>query len=225
LVIGRVVFVDLAEKKRLGLSLHHTYLKVVEIVTATLWPAFAGLAVLAGPFILKVYGAKWTLAALPLAMLSINAIIQLSFTMAWEIFAVSGETARQSRFEFIRAGAGLVFLVIGCTTSLTAACMAWIAHAIFSMFLYLPHLQRMTDTTSTDFRPVYLRSAVLTLGAIGPAALLMVIFHGSPTTPFNYVLGSVIAGVIIWSLGLVLLRHPLLLEALRFVRRWKPTVA
>ena len=44
LVIGRVVFVDLADLRRRGRSLRQSYLRTMDIVTALLWPALAGFA-------------------------------------------------------------------------------------------------------------------------------------------------------------------------------------
>ena len=86
MVIGRVVFVDYASLSRAGLSLRDRYLRTVEIVTAVLWPAFGGFALLAPPFIRDVYGARWLAAAVPLACLSIASMVLGSITMTWELF-------------------------------------------------------------------------------------------------------------------------------------------
>ena len=163
LVIGRVVFVDLASLRRQGVSLRDPYLRTVETVTALLWPAFAGMAVLSGPLILTVYGARWIGAAAPLSMLSLAAIILVAITMTWEIFVVCGETGRQARFEALRAGVGLTAFVCGCFFGLTGAAGARILEAVFSFGLYRPHLERMTATTGRDFLPIYLRSGLLTV--------------------------------------------------------------
>ena len=50
LVVARVVFVDFARLHRSAVPLRDRYLRTLEIMTATLWPAFAGLGVFARPF-------------------------------------------------------------------------------------------------------------------------------------------------------------------------------
>ncbi|MGI4801190.1 MAG: oligosaccharide flippase family protein [Janthinobacterium lividum] len=222
MVIGRVVFVDLAEVRRRGVSLRETYLRTVEMVTALLWPAFAGFAVLAGPLIQTVYGSKWIGAAVPLSLLSISAIVLVSITMTWEIFVVCEETGRQARFETFRTGVGLVLFVGGCLVSLNGAAAVRIAEALFAVVLYRPHLDRMTQTTAGDFVSIYLRSALLTAAAIGPSVAVMTACGWSAQTPIGYVLAAVAGGVLTWLLALRLMRHALsaeLTKILAIVRR------
>jgi O-antigen/teichoic acid export membrane protein len=191
----------------------------VEMVTALLWPAFVGLAILAGPFILRVYGERWVPAAVPLAMLAVASAIQVSITMTWEVFVACGELRTQTRIEFIRAGASLAMFIAGCAVSLPAAAATRIADALVAVLLYRGHLQRMTDTTFADFLPVYVRSGILTGLAVLPAAALMIIYKGSATTPLALAIATIAAGVVLWILGLVLLKHRLLAEAVSWLSR------
>ncbi|MDQ2764317.1 MAG: oligosaccharide flippase family protein [Pseudomonadota bacterium] len=209
MVIGRVVFVDFAEQKRRGFSLRDHYLRTVEIVTALLWPAFAGFATLAGPLILTVYGPKWIGAARPLAMLSLAAIVLVAITMTWEVFVVCEKTGQQARFEFIRATVGLFLFLGGSFVSLTAAAAAKIGEALFSVVLYRPHLDRMTDTRTADIVPLYLRSAGLTALAVGPSVSVMTLYHWSVQTPLSYLFSAVGIGVVAWFVGLKLMNHPI----------------
>lgn len=222
LVIGRVLLVDFAQRKQQGLSLRDTYLRAVEMLTALLWPAFAGLAVLAGPFIRIVYGEKWLGAAAPLSMLAVAAMVLVAITQTWEVFVASRETGRQARLEVVRTGFGLVLFVIGALFSLTAAAAARIGEAIFSLILYRPHLDRMTDTHTRDFLAIYARSGALTVAAAGPAAALMALNGWSPATSPLQVAGAVAAGLAAWALAIVLLRHPLRDEAVRLLAKVRP---
>lgn len=213
IVIGRVLLVDFAQKKQQGQSLRDIYLRTVEILTALLWPAFGGLAVLAGPFIHIVYGERWAGAAMPLSMLAMAAILLVSITQTWEVFVASRETGRQARLEFIRTGVGLALFTGGALISLTAAAAARIAEALFALVVYRSHLDRMTDTRIADFVPIYGRSAALTVVAIGPAFGMMCLNGWSPAAPVWQVAGSVLVGMAAWAAGVTLMRHPLYAEA------------
>jgi len=219
LVIGRVVFVDLAAQKRSGASLRATYLTLVEVLTALLWPAFAGLAIVSGPFIRLVYGQRWVAAAHPLAMLSIAAILLVAISMTWELFVVSGETAKQARLEIVRAGAGLIMFATGCLFNLTAAAAGRIGEAVFSIWLYRPHLDRMTQTHTRDFVAPYVRSAALTVLTVAPAAIVMGLHGGSEYTPLPLLGPAIGLGGVMWMLTLYRMRHPLAVEVLKLAAK------
>lgn len=223
-VIARVMMVTLAEQRRAGLSLRPVYLRTVEVLTAVLWPSFAGLAILAGPFISIVYGSAWVAAAPPLAALAVAAIILVSLTMTWEVFIVCNETGRQARFEMVRTGVGLVLFVGACLVSLTSAALARVAEALFSVLLYRSHTERMTDTRWPDYVPIYRRSAMVTAAACGPAVVLMTAFHWSAAVPASFVALAVGAGVVLWLIALKLLDHPLSEEIGRFVHKGRQVV-
>lgn len=219
LIIARIVFVDFSQQKRHGGSLRGSYLRIVQMMTGLLWPAFAGLAVVAGPVIRLLYGPVWIGAALPLSLLSISAMVLVSITMTWEVFVVCGETARQAKFEFVRSGAGLVLFALGCLASITWVAVAKIGEALFSLFLYRPHLERMTDTVLKDFIPIYAKSSLLTMFAIAPASLIMTFNDWSAYTPMPQVIAGIVFGGVCWGFGLYLLGHPLLEEARTILAR------
>ncbi len=217
LVIARVVFVDLAEKRRQGLSLRDSYLRTMDMTTAVLWPAFAGLAVIAGPVISTLYGATWAEAAPALSLLCLAAIILVSITMTWEVFVVTEQTGRQARIETVRAGAGLVFFVTGCLWSIAGAAAGRVAEAVFAVAVYRSHLARLTDTRFADLAPIYARSALLTLAAIAPAAAVMAANGFAPSTTLLHVAPAALAGVALWAAALAWLGHPLAIEARRLL--------
>ena len=151
-------------------------------------------------------------------LLNVSALILSAVTMTWEVFVACGETAKQARFEFFRTGMGTLFFAIGCAISLEAAAAARIADALLTIFLYRPHVERMTDTSLSDTGPIYLRSGLLTALAIGPAAILIRMVPSSSISAYE-VASVVFAGVVLWIFALALLRHPLFREATALLRR------
>jgi O-antigen/teichoic acid export membrane protein len=224
LVIGRVVMVDLAEKTRRGLGIREGYLRTIEMMTALLWPCFAGLGLLAGPLIRTIYGERWVAAAPPLAALSVAAILYVSISMTWELFVLCNETGRQARFEALRSGMGLIMFVAGTLISLTAAAIGRIGEAIFSVALYRPHIERMTSTTLADFIPIYRRSAILTAASCAPALALMLIYDWSPRTPFPLVMLAVVGGIAAWLAAIRLTGHALADEVITLLKRGREVV-
>lgn len=212
-VLARVLISDLAKQKREGLgSIRASYLKIVSIMTAILWPAFAGIAVLAGPIVHLVYGTRWDASAGPLALLSISLLIFSTTTLAWEIFIVCKETHTQAKLEIFRAFFSLATFSFFCNFGIIAAAIARILDAMLSQLLYLPKIMTMTATDSADLAPIYSKNMMLTLIAVGPAILMMAYYRWTNIPPLFSLLSSVWIGIILWSIGLKVINHPLYIE-------------
>lgn len=211
-VIGRVVFVDFSERRRRGLSLRESYLRVVAMITGLLWPAFAGLGILSGPLIQTIYGATWISAALPLSLLAVAGMVRTSATMVSEIYISSSETDRLLRYEMKRASIGITLFVLGCLRGLPWAAASRIGEAVAVIWLCKDDLKRMTQTVTSDYTPIYRQSAALTLAACGPAAILMAFNGWSETTPLTAVIAAIAIGVAAWTISLWRFRHPLFIE-------------
>ncbi len=224
MIVGRVMMVKLAEQQRVGHPLRVVYLRYVEVLTAILWPTFAGLAILAGPFISAVYGPAWVTAEWPLAGLAVASMIAVSLSMTWEVFIICQETGRQARLEYYRTGIGLVLFAGACLLNLTTVSVSRIVDSLVSAAIYRPHIQRMTETSWADYRPIYRSSAIVTTAACGPAMALMLAYRWSPDAPIMLAGLSVLSGVLLWLLSLHLLGHPLAHEIGGFVRRGRRTL-
>ena len=218
-VMTQVIFVELSEQRRRGVTLRHSYLRTVQMVTALLWPAFAGLAILAGPLVNLLYGPVWIGAALPLSLLSLAAMILVSITMSWEVFVICEETARQAQFEFIRALASVVLFALASLISLTGVAAAKVLEAAFAVALYRHHLERMTHTHRRDYMPLYGQSLLLTGLAVLPVTLVMLEHGWATDTPMVPLIVATTAGMAAWAAGLLMLKHPLVDEASVLVGR------
>lgn len=218
-VATRVLFVDLASLRREGVPLRDRYLQVVTMMTALLWPAFLGVAVLAGPLVRTVYGARWDGAAVPLSFLCLAGVLLTSITMTWEVFVVTGETGRQARLEVIRTVTGFALFAGGCLHSLAAAALARVGDALVAQLLYRRHLYRLTEASPADLRRIYRSSALMTVPAILPALIVMVAWRWSPAVPGPVVLLAILLGGAGWLLAIRQTGHPLWAEITRLLSR------
>jgi len=215
----RVVFVQLARDYRETGVLRDTFLRGLQMITAVMWPILIGLAILSRPVILILFGEQWIPAATPLSLLLIAQFLTLCFGMNWELFVLRDETARQTRYEAIRACVSLALFVVGCSISLSAAAASRIAEALVGLLLYLPHMNRMAGTSSADLIRTYAQSALLTAVATAPALLLMMSSGWSAATPIPMMAASVATGILLWLATVALLKHPLFDELAHVGRR------
>jgi O-antigen/teichoic acid export membrane protein len=207
-IIARVVLVDFAEVYRKEGSLRERYIVTVAMVTGLFWPGFLGLAVIAKPFIVLVYGQRWEGAAALLSYLCIGSVVLIMSTVAWEVCTVTGQVAVQLRIESIRMVISLLLLAGASLISLEAVAISRIAEAAIAVVLYRPHLNRMTNTVTRDFLPAYCQGAILSIGAVAPALVTTRLLAGQ--APLVALLGlGVGAGGLVWLILLFVTGHPL----------------
>jgi len=208
----RVIYVRMAAELRATGSLRQTFLQSTRLLTAVMWPAMIGLAVLAGPVVHLLYGAQWDGAALPLAVLMLSQFVAIGFAMSWELCVLTGHTGWQARTEIVRAGIGLAVFAVGTLFGLAAASAGRIADAVFGFVVYRPKMREMAGVSAAEMRGAYAGSFVLTGLTVAPALGLMAVWEWSPTVPLTLLGGAIAAGAVLWLAALRGLRHPLYAE-------------
>ncbi len=219
----RVVFTQLSKDYRDGGDWRGTYLRSLAMITSFMWPFVLGLAILARPAINLLYGERWLPTAGPLSALLVGQFIGIGFGMNWELFVLRGETGRQARYEVTRLILGVPIFLVGCLFGITGAGVATIIVAMIGFITYYPQINRLADLDRHQMPAVYRISALPTLAAVLPAAVVMATWHWSARTPMPIVAGAVILGVLLWLGAIVVTRHPLLQEFQLIRRRLRPT--
>lgn len=199
-VFTRVVFSSMAEERRNTGSIRAIYLKTVDVVTATLWPAFAGLAVFSGPVIHLMYGEKWVAATPVLSLFALAAIGLTAITMTWEVFVVCEKTGEQTRLETARSLLTLAITVLGTMFGIVGAAFGRVGDAVISNLIYRKSLARYTEAPWVEIQAIYRRSALLTLIAVLPGLLVMTANGWDPRTDLVWVLAATAFGFGGWML-------------------------
>lgn len=217
----RIIYVQMAAELRETGSLRETFLRATKLLTAIIWPAMAGIAVLAGPIVHLFYGPEWDGAALPLTILMIGQFIAIGFAMNWELCVLTNRTAWQARTEVARAMIGLAAFGLGAMFSLSAAALGRVVEALLGYLIYRPKMAEMANATSAEVRQAYGGNLFLTAVAVAPAMGLMAFWGWSLSIPIGQAAAAIIVGGALWALGLHVTRHPLLDELWALVRRPK----
>ena len=145
----------------------------MRLLLGSLWPMLFGLALLAGPIVQILYGAKWQAAAIPLSFLSISTAIVVGIGMTSELFILRHRTGRQVKIEGIRAFVGFALFAGGVMVSVPMAAAAKVAEAGFAFILYRRAMMEMLKAPAGEMRRTYLEAGLLSLAATLPTALLM----------------------------------------------------
>ena len=222
---SNVVFSRLSDDLRTRGTIHETYLRFMRMIIGLMWPSLVGIAILAQPLILTLYGAKWQPAANPLALLAIAAAAVIGIGMTTEVFVLREENRKQVKIEGVRAVLGLALFAAGSSISLTVAAAARLLEAVGALLFYFSPMKRLLQAPKGALRRLYVEAIILTAVACGPSLALMVAYDFSPQTPLLAICGAVLLGALLWAALLFSRGHPLGDEALRLLRSRRAAAA
>lgn len=97
---------NLAESKRL-------YLRSIELLAVYTLPVYLGMAWLAEPFVLGVYGAKWAEAVTPLSILALSGVFSCIIHPAGAVLAAQNMLGRELVVQVTYLGATVAGILIG----------------------------------------------------------------------------------------------------------------
>jgi O-antigen/teichoic acid export membrane protein len=213
-----VIFAQLSKTYRETGVLRETFLRGLQMILAIMWPVLIGLAVLAKPAVHILYGARWDAAAVPLSLLMLAMFIALSFGMNWELFVLRNETGKQAKYEIIRSVSGLAFFGLGAMISLTAASVGRVLESAVGAALYLPKMAKLADARWSELMHIYVESVALTIAAVAPSFVVMIVSGWSAHTAPAMLAGGIALGGVLWLGVLVYFKHPLLDELMTIAR-------
>jgi O-antigen/teichoic acid export membrane protein len=216
---GNVIFSRMSLELRETGQLHQTYIRFMRLLLGVMWPMMFGIAVLAGPVIHLLYGAKWQAAATPLSFLALATAATIALGLASEVFILRHETKQQFVLEAVRTGVGLLLFVGGAMISLTAVAAAKLGEALVAFAIYRAPIRRLLGAPEQALRKIYMESLMLGSVAALPSLLLMLSSDFSPATSLPAIIGAVGLGVFFWAVLLWRRQHPLAAEFMSVVNR------
>ena len=208
-VVGRVFLVDFARLYREKQDLSSRYKDTAASLIALMWPAYFGVALLSRQILSVIYGDRWIGASTTLSLLCIGSAISTSLSLSGELFMATGNVAAQARLEVKRAIFSTLLFVLGAFISLEAAAATRIIDSVVGVLIYGSYVKSMTGLTSTTFFRLYKTGSILTLLALTPSALALA-FTPAMLQHIPGLAAVIVAGILLWVLGLHFSAHPLL---------------
>jgi O-antigen/teichoic acid export membrane protein len=215
----RVVFSQLSEAQRDGDRVTEVFFRGFRMIVAVVGPVLLGLAVLANPLVLLIYGEKWIGAALPLTLMLLGQFISLAFAMNWELFVIRDELKVQTRLEIARSVFTVASKCVGGLFSLAATAASTIVDSLFSLAIYGRHMPRLARLPERALLNVYGEALLLSLTAALPSLLLMAVHRFGYDVPLYQIAPAILIGGVGWLGLLRRLNHPLVHELKRLLAR------
>lgn len=211
LLVGAVsgVFFPAFRKIRdAGEPLGPPYILVAGAFSAIMWPALAGLAVLAEPTINLIYGEKWIASAPLLFWLALAQMCFISVPLNADLPILLDKQKELVFRLLLDLAAALTLLAAAIPFGLEAIVASRLVHGLIWIVMFASFVQRISGFSWRDWLLVQSRSLAVTGLAIAPALILYRIADGPHEAGFLQIMASAGSGVILWLVGLWLLRHP-----------------
>jgi O-antigen/teichoic acid export membrane protein len=197
---------------REGVDVKASYLRAIEHITVVQWPAYAIICILAQPVVSALLGAQW-LAVVPLVQL-----IALSYMFAFSaelnyplLIALGGFRDVLTRGFIVWPISAGIILVASFLGLAAVAVSLWITMAL-NAYVSIYFVQRRLTVKWADIAAALMKSFAVTLFAA--AGALSVVAASGITFDLSIPVAvlAAVMGLIGWSVGLWVTRHPFLQE-------------
>ncbi len=136
LVIGRVMYPVLARVQDNNVRFRTAYLKIVSSIAIVTFPMMAGLFLVAEPFVLAIYGIKWSPAISLIMILTPVGLIQSIGSSVGEIYKAKGRTDWMFYWGIFTGVVVVTAISVGLRWGIVGVATAF---AIASFFLAYPN--------------------------------------------------------------------------------------
>ncbi len=224
-VIGRVTFPLYAQLQDDNPRFRRVYLRIARVIAALTFPMMLGLWVVAGPFVLTLFGAQWSPVIALLIIFIPVSMAQSIITTVGAIYQVKGRTDWMFRWGVGSSLLAVLGFVIGLRWGIIGVA---VSYAVVTAMLAYPNF-------AIPFRLINLRVSELLKAVWDPfrySIAMMISMVGlrileswiGITTPAIILVSSTLLGIITYGGLLILRRSPILqdvAEILPFGRfRW-----
>jgi O-antigen/teichoic acid export membrane protein len=212
-----VAFPALAAEVRGGRSLKEAYLRGLSLITVLYWPALVLLALLAQPVVLMLLGGQW-LAVIPLLqVIAIAALAWFPVVLTSPVLLALGATRDRMLADLIGRWGAAIGLCSAAYFAVAhfgvmAMAVSQLVNLPFQMLVALCFVRRHVPFRWLEIPATLWKSAVVTaMSAAGPLCVVA-LPHLSFDLSIAATLLALLLAAIGWLAGVLVTRHPVLLE-------------
>jgi len=200
----------LAKTHREERPLLDSYVELTACSSAFAWPALATLALLAGPFILLVFGEAWRPAIVVTPPLCLAAMCQHLVGLNRSVLSATGRVGGNLASQSVALVGLAGLLVIATPFGIVAVAWALALGAVFNAGLTLAQIRRQIALPVGRLGPVGLHALAVTGVTLLPlVAWDLVTAQAVEAIGWFGLVGRGLVAILAWGLALVLTRHPL----------------
>ena len=206
-----------AQRRRAGEPLDDAFPRALSLLSGITWPAFGGLAVVAGPVIRLLFGPQWEAAIPPSRLIVASAMLTSLTALHATVYQAFGAMRARMIVQVAVTPAQLLVLFAAAHGTLTQMAMGVIASAAIE---FIPSQIVVNRICGMAMRPVagaLMPSAVVTVCTVAGALIAGIMLPPSPEHVLAPLALALACGALGWLVGLAVSRHPLGGELIKLV--------
>ncbi|MBN1559792.1 lipopolysaccharide biosynthesis protein [candidate division KSB1 bacterium] len=207
-VVGNVLLSALSAVQENNSLLQKKYLRASAGIALITFPLSIGLALVAKPFVLTLYGDKWSAAAPIITILSLVGSIHSIAVISGNIFIAKGRTRLWLGWGVFSGTVSSLSVLCGLPWGLMGVTVAYAFSSIILVYVSFIISCRLIDLRMADFISVlmpYLRATLIMAAVV---ILLRVLFEHFFFPPVIVLAGCICGGLLAYSFIMLMTRPP-----------------
>jgi O-antigen/teichoic acid export membrane protein len=211
-VLNPVIMPAVSAQTRAGADLKRTYLDAVELITAVQWPCLIFMAFMAEPIVWILLGPGWAETVPLIRMLCLASLSMFAACLTYPVLVVAGRVRDTLVLSLISVPPSLLIIFVASFFGVQAVAASAFLILPFQVLVALYFIRRQLAIDAADLAGAMIKSGIVTAcSATGVMAVVALNDFSLSVSMLGFV-GAGAAGLAGWCLGLLITRHPLLLQ-------------
>jgi O-antigen/teichoic acid export membrane protein len=212
-LLGRVLFPAFSEIQHDNTRFRSLYLRACSMIALVTFPLMTEIAIMAGPLIRTLYGAKWISVIPVLTILAPVGLVQSILTTTGQIYTAKGRADLIFRVGSVASALYVISFFVGLPWGIRGVALSY---AICNCLVLLPLLCasfRLIELRLTELwkalRPITAATSLMALAVYGMRAI---IHHSSQVPTTIDLLISVTTGTVVYMAAIYAMQLPVVQE-------------
>lgn len=192
-----------------GQPLGPPYLRVVAAYTGVTWPAMAGIATLAHPLVMLLYGPTWIATAPLLVWVALAQMCYIAVPLNGDLPILLERMKSLIHRNIADTAVSITMIALSAPFGLIWVAFGRFVHGLVFVAIYMPFMREMLEFSWRELLQVQAKSAFVTLAAVAPLLASYAFVAGPAEAGFVQCAAGTIAGILCWLGALWAIRHPL----------------
>ncbi len=207
-----------AQRRRAGEALNEAFPHALTLLSGITWPAFAGLAVVAGSVIRLLFGPQWEGAIPPSRLIVVSAMITSLTALHTAVYQAFGAMRARMIVQLAVTPFQLLVLFVAAHGTLVQMAAGVVASAAVEFVPSQAMVNRICGMPLRSVLKALLPSAVVAVCTVAGALAAGRLLPATPERVFGPLVLALSCGAAGWLAGLAVSRHPLGGELITLVR-------
>lgn len=214
-IVSRVTYPILSQSQDDSQKLKNIYIKYIQLSCFIVFPLMLGLAAVAKPLIILLFGEKWLSSVILLQILCIGLMFDPICNINLNLLYVKGKSDLVLKLEVIKKTIAIAILIISLPFGLTGICLGRALYGIVAAFLNMTYTKQYIELSILGQCKLFLPTLLL-------ATIMAIISHTMSSFDlciFIQLFLGILSGIIVYLIPATILKMDAMKFALELIKK------